>query len=139
MKLLETYFTHDINSFHSYASVWAKIPACLRDQDKPNLSWYGWLDYTICPECYHNYAQNFPAMVNQMELRYKVLPNSAMCEMYSPRMRNLYAQCAASGELEPLLKLSVHRRMVYMQMVPQMHMMIFEAKMNLGSSRWPMQ
>lgn len=131
-KLLETYFTLDATSFDNFASVWARIPPCKRDEDVANRPWYGWFDCTICRECYHGFAENYPAMVSRMELKDKFMSNNALCEMYSPRMRKLYQETAASNpiDLNPMLEFSLHRRQVYMQTMPQVRMMLFEAQMN---------
>ncbi|KAF2971602.1 hypothetical protein GQX73_g1996 [Xylaria multiplex] len=43
-RLLEMYFTLDPKALDEYASVYAAIPQCLRDEDKPGRQWYGWKD-----------------------------------------------------------------------------------------------
>jgi hypothetical protein len=66
--LLEMYYTLDPTALDEYASVYASIPLCLRDEDKPNRRWYGWLDCTICPECYLDFARH-SWLAEMMDLR----------------------------------------------------------------------
>ena len=58
--------TLDPAPLDEYASVYASIPVCMRDEDKSNLHWYGWRDCTICPECYLEFARHSP-LANLME------------------------------------------------------------------------
>ncbi|KAI1655993.1 hypothetical protein F4813DRAFT_381825 [Daldinia decipiens] len=80
-RLLEMYYTHDPTSFDKFAS---------------NKHWYGWIDCTICPECYHDFAQQSPLAAN-MELNNTLLETNTVCEMYNPRMRDLYIKCSEAS------------------------------------------
>ncbi|KAI0113493.1 hypothetical protein F4814DRAFT_347995 [Daldinia grandis] len=136
-RLLEMYHTHDPTSFDRFASVYCSVPVCPRDEDAQNKHWYGWMDCTICPECYHDFAQQRP-LAAKMELNNTLLETSAMCEMYSPRMRDLYIKCseASPPDIKELLTYSAQRRLVWMQTVPQMRMMLFQAKTALNQQRF---
>lgn len=114
-RLLELYFTHDPTSLHEYASVYASIPPCPRDEDAKNKNWYGWMDCTVCRECYQDFARRGPLAV-KMDLNNTLLETSTMCGMYSPRMRTLYKECsdASPPDHTPLLTFSVQRRLVWM-------------------------
>jgi hypothetical protein len=134
MRFLEGYVKQETSSLESFASVWAKIAPCKRDEDIENMHWYGWGDCTICRECYHGFASRFPRMVQIMQLHDQKIGTSVMCEMYSPRMRKLYEQVATSGEpldLRPLLEYSLQRRQVYMETVPQIRMAIMQQEFDL--------
>lgn len=135
-KLLEMYYTLDSASFDQFATVYSSMPVCPRDEDAQNKRWYGWMDCTICPECYNDFAQHSP-LAAKMDMNDTLLETSTMCEMYSPRMRNLYKECGAASppDAAPLLKLSVQRRLVWMETVPQMRMMLFRAKMALDQQQ----
>ncbi|KAF3068476.1 hypothetical protein GL218_08274 [Daldinia childiae] len=136
-RLLEMYHTHDPTSFDKFASVYCSIPVCPRDEDAQNKHWYGWMDCTICPECYQDFAQQSPLAAN-MELDNTVLETNTMCEMYSPRMRDIYIKCskASPPDVRELLSCSVQRRLVWMQTIPQMRMMLFQANMALNQQRF---
>ncbi|KAI1211153.1 uncharacterized protein F4807DRAFT_419220 [Annulohypoxylon truncatum] len=131
-QLLEMYYTLNPRSFGEFAAVYASMPICPRDEDAKDKRWYGWMDCTICPECYHEFARHTP-LAAKMHLNNTLLETTAMCEMYSPRMRNLYKECsdASPPDAGPLLAYSAQRRLVWAETVPQMRMMLFRAKMAL--------
>jgi hypothetical protein len=68
LRLYEMYVTLDPKALDVYASDYASVPLCPRDTDVPNRHWYGWLDCTICPECYLDFARNSP-LAEIMDLR----------------------------------------------------------------------
>lgn len=136
-RLLELYYTHDATSLERYAGVYASIPPCPRDEDAKGGRWYGWVDCTICPECYHEFARH-GALAAKMELENAVLETNAMCEMYSPRMRKLYRECSESSPADPkpLLAFSVQRRRVWVETVPQIKMILFRAKLGVNQQQF---
>ncbi|KAK1991039.1 hypothetical protein LX36DRAFT_675514 [Colletotrichum falcatum] len=93
-KLLEGFFTADTQPLESYALEFASLPLCPRDEDLPNRRWYGWRDCAVCPSCYHEFARG-TALAASMPLKGDMVAASLMCEMYSPRMRALYAEACA--------------------------------------------
>ncbi|KAI1387132.1 uncharacterized protein F4822DRAFT_274985 [Hypoxylon trugodes] len=135
-QLLQLYYTLDPTPFDNFASVYSSVPTCPRDEDAKNRRWFGWLDCTICPECHHGFARH-TELAAKMDLNDTLLENSVMCEMYSPRMRNLYKECSEASPPEPvpLLTYSAQRRLVWAETVPQMKMMLFRAKMALKQQR----
>ncbi|KAI1102709.1 hypothetical protein F4804DRAFT_312299 [Jackrogersella minutella] len=136
-QLLGMYYTLDSRSFDEFASVYASVTVCPRDEDAENRSWYGWMDCTICPECYHDFARHSP-LAAKMDLKNTQLKTRAMCEMYSPRMRNLFKECSDESPPRPgpLLAYSVQRRLVWAETVPQMRMMLLQAKMALNQQKF---
>ncbi|TRX91653.1 hypothetical protein FHL15_007435 [Xylaria flabelliformis] len=80
-RLLEMYWTLDPSALDEYASLYASIPLCLRDEDRPNLRWYGWKDCMICPECYLDFARHSP-LAKMMELHDTLLTDSV--SKYTP-------------------------------------------------------
>lgn len=137
MRLLEGYVKRDAAALETFASIWARIPPCKRDQDIKNMFWYGWEDCTICRECYHKFASMYPAMVQAMTLHDQRVSESVMCEMYSPRMRTLFKQVSSTSPLDlaPLLEYSAQRRQVYIQTVPQMRMILSQQQMALEKQK----
>ncbi|CAH0047272.1 unnamed protein product [Clonostachys solani] len=128
------YMKADPSPLSSYASVWAKIPLCPRDQDKPGMHWYGWPGCTICQECYLNFTSKYPNMCQVMDYQDIFIPQATLCEMYSPRMRDLFKQVAAAGPsgLPALFHAVAQRRIVYAQTVPQIRNTIAHQKSLLG-------
>ncbi|KAI0968096.1 hypothetical protein F4678DRAFT_202179 [Xylaria arbuscula] len=136
-RLLEMYFTLDPKALDEYASVYAAIPVCLRDEDKPGRRWYGWQDCTICPECYLDFARHSP-LEKLMGLRDAQVAESRMCEMYSPRMRKLYTECGSKNppDLEPLLEYSVERRQIYAETIPKIRTILSQQRMALHQQKF---
>ncbi|KAI0811809.1 hypothetical protein GGR55DRAFT_89080 [Xylaria sp. FL0064] len=137
-RLLEMYFTLDPKALDEYASVYAAIPLCPRDEDKADRRWYGWKDCTICPECYLDFARHSP-LENMMELRDTTVAESRMCEMYSPRMRKLYTGCGDTSppDPQPFLEYSVQRRRVYAETVPKIRVILAQQRMALQQQKFP--
>ncbi|KAK1704498.1 LOW QUALITY PROTEIN: hypothetical protein BDP67DRAFT_559500 [Colletotrichum lupini] len=133
-KLLECHFTADTHPLESYALEFASLPLCPRDEDFRDRRWYGWHDCTICPSCYHESIRG-TTLAAAMPLKGVTVAASLMCEMYSPRMRNLYAQACARNDPSELLQVSKARRAVYVETVPTIRQMIMEAQMALGQQR----
>ncbi|KAI0405165.1 hypothetical protein F4802DRAFT_615118 [Xylaria palmicola] len=131
-RLLEMYFTRDASALEAYASVYASIPQCNRDEDKPNRRWHGWKECTICPECYFDFAQHSP-LAKLMEFHDSLSVENTICDMYSKRMRALYTECGNANppDPKPLLEYSVQRMNVYLQTVPQIRMIIAQQRMAL--------
>ncbi|KAI1472781.1 uncharacterized protein F4812DRAFT_25011 [Daldinia caldariorum] len=134
--LVEMYHTHDTTSFDRFASVYSSLPVCPREEDAQGKHWYGWIDCTICPDCYHDFAALSP-LAAKMELKNTVLESSAMCEMYSRRMRDLYTKCSEASPCDPteLLGYSVQRRLVWSQTVPPIRAMLLRAKIALDQQK----
>ncbi|KAK1982645.1 hypothetical protein LZ30DRAFT_33787 [Colletotrichum cereale] len=135
-KLLEGFFTADTQPLESYALEFASLPLCPRDEDFQNRRWYGWRDCTVCPSCYHEFVRG-TALAPSMPLKGDIVSASLMCEMYSPRMRGLYADACARSPPDPseLLKVCKARRAVYAETVPAIREMIMEAQAALGQQQ----
>lgn len=146
-RLLEGYYKRDARALRDYAAEYASIPPCAREKEAQNRPWYGWPDCTICPECWHEFARHHEPLAGLAELRGEVHEMDTMCEMYSPRMRNLYLECCGkAGEsgtaadkaalLVPLLQFSAHRREVWCHTVLPIKRMLFESQMALNQQRF---
>ncbi|KAK7991448.1 hypothetical protein PG988_000242 [Apiospora saccharicola] len=125
--LLEMYYTQSPASLAAYADEYAAIPPCPRYhnggvQDQ-GFRWYGWKECAVCPECYHEFARKHEALAGLMTLKNEPIEKDGdgdakvMCEMYSPRMRDLYLLCngteQAAADPKPLLEFAAERRRVF--------------------------
>lgn len=114
---------------------YASIPECPRDNHVPSRRWYGWLDCPICPDCFEavttggGEAGNLKSeaqdgLVQTMQLHNEVIEDMRMCCMYSPRMRQMYAEARARGnDPTELLEFSRQRYAVYARTVPRIKML----------------
>lgn len=120
-RLLELYFTNNPAALINYAEIYASIAPCARDEEVVGGSWYGWDDCHICPECYLEFAKHHE-LAEHMPLNNTWKGPAAMCEMWSPRMRQQFVVCSRRfpPDVGELLHTSRHRREVHDQTVPQM-------------------
>ncbi|KAI1258160.1 hypothetical protein MGN70_001207 [Eutypa lata] len=136
-RLLEAYFTRDTTALGAYATEYASIAPCPREDDAAGKRWFGWRDCTICPECWHEFGRHHAPLADKVELRGDVVEGKTMCEMYSPRMRKLYLECNSNGdgEVAPLLQYSAHRRMVWCQTVLPIRQILFQSRLALSQQK----
>ncbi|EEY18960.1 conserved hypothetical protein [Verticillium alfalfae VaMs.102] len=115
-KALEAYYLRDISPLESFLRDYANMPVCRRDEDFEDGVWYGWEDCTICPSCHHEFVKD-TALASKMPLQGVVREGHTMCEMYSPRMRRLYAEACAQSppNAANLLAISAERRTIYIK------------------------
>lgn len=90
-KLLEMMFTQDPAPLEEFVKVYAFMPECRRDYRIENASWFGWDECTICPECHHEFIQG-TALAPATGTQGTQVQGAVMCEMYSPRMRELVSK-----------------------------------------------
>ncbi|KAI3324450.1 hypothetical protein HD806DRAFT_522230 [Xylariaceae sp. AK1471] len=131
-RLFEMFLALDPTALNEYASVYAAIPLCVRDKDTTNRRWYGWNECTICSECYLDFARH-SSLAELMEIHDMPLAGSTLCDMYSPRMRALYTECASVNppDLKRLLEYSVQRQAVYNETMPTVRMILNQQLMAL--------
>lgn len=158
--IYEAFLTRSAAALVAYAAEYATIPPCPRGdteivrQASPARRWFGWYNCTICPECYYGFVVKggHDALASSMELHDQILGSSdegnsfsggqtnttTMCELYSQRMRNLFASCARSSPPDPAALLhfsSAQRRLVYMETVPPIRDILSQVATTLEEKR----
>ncbi|KAI1117637.1 hypothetical protein F5Y14DRAFT_356655 [Nemania sp. NC0429] len=129
-KWLEVMYTQDPAPLEEFIKVYAFMPTCRRDYRVENASWFGWNECLICPECHHEFIRG-TALAPATGTQATRVQGAVMCEMYSPRMRNLYLTACASDppDLKPLLEYSVQRRAVWTQTMPRARQIISDIRL----------
>lgn len=121
-KAFCTFLTGNPAPFEAYVTEYASIPVCPRDVLVENRLWFGWNECTICPECHHDIVR-VTTLANSMPLRGQRLSEPHMCEMYSPKMRQLYEKVSGEAPTDPsaseLLEYAIQRRQLYHQLTDQ--------------------
>lgn len=115
----QMYFTRDPAPFIDYVSRFASLSKCQGTQRLENATWYGDKDASllICPSCFEeavrgtHFASTFP-------LHNTLLPAGQHCSLYSPRMREKYAEACKQRSLDWLLEFTSQREQIYQQTVP---------------------
>ncbi len=129
--LVEVWLTRDYRSWEAYASKYAAIARCPRDEEYRNRGWFGWKDCVICAECYTDFVEgtalDLPLL---MPLRGQQLTENRICEMYSPRMRKMYLEACSSSPPDPtaLCAYAVKRHAVFLQTMPVVRLMITQMR-----------
>ncbi|KAK8085408.1 hypothetical protein PG997_006679 [Apiospora hydei] len=135
--LLETYYTQSPAALAAYADEYAAIPPCPGTRKVKGRRWYGWEECAICPECHHDFARKYEGLAALMPLKNAPIEGdrSIMCEMYSPRMRDLYLLCngtaQAAPDPKPLLEFAERRRRVFAETFLRLRMMSPGARLGM--------
>ncbi|KAH7097529.1 hypothetical protein BKA62DRAFT_444389 [Auriculariales sp. MPI-PUGE-AT-0066] len=105
--------TKDIDHFRSFANELATTPTCPRDNwvSGPRRRWYGTANWTACSACYREVIRD-STLARILPLQGQMLPvgMSGWCELYSPRMRRLFAQACVTQNLSSLEAAAEERR-----------------------------
>ncbi|KAI0438424.1 hypothetical protein F4803DRAFT_565280 [Xylaria telfairii] len=138
-KLLEMVYKQDPTPLEEFIKVYAFMPQCRRDKHVENATWFGWGDCTICVECHHEFIRG-TALADSMPSQGTHVKGAVMCEMYSPRMRQLYlAACASEPpDPKPLLEFSVQRRAVWAQTIPRARQILNDIELKVVQQQMAM-
>ena len=128
-----SWYKNDISNFERFVTDYASLPVCRGAKDFKNGKWYGWSDCNICPECFHEYIRG-TKLADSMPYQGVIREESCMCELYSPRMRQLYENACSKSppDVSELLVFSNQRRRVYSQTVMVIERIEREQRLALG-------
>ncbi|GAW14837.1 hypothetical protein ANO14919_042410 [Xylariales sp. No.14919] len=132
-KLLEMVYKQDPAPLEEFVKVYALMPVCRRDRHVENARWFGWDECTICAECHHEFIRG-TALADAMPHQGTLVGGGVMCEMYSPRMRQLYLAACASDPADPtpLLEYSVQRRAVWGETMPRVRQIMSNIRLKIA-------
>ncbi|KAK7418451.1 hypothetical protein QQX98_003943 [Neonectria punicea] len=102
------------------ATTFGAVPPCQRrhlEKGGGRRVW-GWGVAAICEECYLSFAKG-TSLEPRFVLRGErdAADKRRMCDLYSPRMRGLYTQACASGDLAGFLAAGEHRHQVWCETI----------------------
>ncbi|KAI0407828.1 hypothetical protein F4802DRAFT_488793 [Xylaria palmicola] len=132
-KLLEMVYKQDPAPLEAFVRTYAFMPECRRDTRVENASWFGWDECTVCAECHHEFVRG-TALAGAMPHQGTQVAGGVMCEMYSPRMRQLYLDACAAAPPDPraLLEHSARRRAVWAETVPRARRILSDIRLNIA-------
>jgi len=138
-KLLEMVYKQDPAALEEFIKVYAFMPACRGANPVENARWYGWSECFICLECHYEFVRG-TSLADAMPHRGVLVEGGVMCEMYSPRMRNLYLAACASDPPDPtpLLEYSLQRRAVFVETVLRARPIVSDIMLNLEKQQQKM-
>ncbi|GIJ91901.1 hypothetical protein Asppvi_010876 [Aspergillus pseudoviridinutans] len=112
-KYEEAVKQENFSIFSDFVSEYAALPDCPRDKPYKNRKWYGKGGFTACEFCYKEAVEG-ASLASRLDCA--VVPNEARCQMYSPRMRNLWQHACENNDLDSFLVLAKERMHVFLLM-----------------------
>ncbi|VUC33038.1 unnamed protein product [Clonostachys rosea] len=114
----------EIKYLDDYVKKYGTVLVCpkYRPTSGKNGKFWGWDNLTICENCYIDFARG-TSLESRYLLRGALDAVGKMCDLYSPRMRKLYSEACATGDLDGLLAKASQRRDVWSATVPVIHRM----------------
>ncbi|KAL2785384.1 hypothetical protein BJX66DRAFT_314985 [Aspergillus keveii] len=132
-KLDEAVNLRTLTPFQTFASRLGVLPTCPTTTAVPDRKWYGNDDCLICESCWEEFAKE-TSLAPQLPYQGKVLPGG-YCDLYSARMRGLWAKACAKGSMDEFMAFARHRSAVYQQTVPRMQEILAVMRMRLQKSQ----
>ncbi|KAL6921089.1 hypothetical protein FSHL1_005061 [Fusarium sambucinum] len=131
-KALETYANArnwgDGRIFLDWAAQWGSVEQCPRIKFSKNRRWWGWGVVAICEDCYASFAKG-TALEPRFSLTGQREPHKErMCDLFSPRMRNLYNEACTTGDLQKFLEMAEQRHIIYTQTIMQCEQILNQQK-----------
>ncbi|KAI3531902.1 hypothetical protein CABS01_00334 [Colletotrichum abscissum] len=126
----------EFNMFCNLVTDLSAAPNCPKiDRDlAKNRRWWGWDDLHICEECYILVAKK-TTLEKHFVMKGDHVVESRLCDLYSPRMRQLYKEACQTQQLASFLAFARQRRQIYLQTVPEMNRMLQNAKHALSQAQ----
>lgn len=128
----QLYFTRDPAPFIDYFSRFASLSNCQGSRRLENALWYGdkAASLLICPWCFEE-AVRGTLFSSTFSLQNTRLADGYHCSLYSPRMRDKYAQACKQRSLDSFLSFAVHREQIYQQINPQLEVYYARQRHNM--------
>ncbi|CAI6090847.1 unnamed protein product [Clonostachys chloroleuca] len=114
----------NIKCLEEYVTKYGTVLVCpkYRPTSGKGGKFWGWDNLAICENCYIDFAKG-TSLESRYLLKGSLDPVGKMCDLYSPRMRKLYSDACATGDLDGLLAKASQRRDVWSATVPVIHRM----------------
>ena len=133
-KLSEAVFVDDFSLLKNEIMTWAKIPPCPRLEGAKERNFYGTDDFLICLECYEEVAKG-TALESKFTYRNNLFPKANKCDLYSPRMRALWADACAKNDWDGFVLICRQRREVYWQTIPVINNILSQQRIRLSRQK----
>ncbi|KAK1535468.1 hypothetical protein CPAR01_09010 [Colletotrichum paranaense] len=135
-KFAESAYIDDYRPLSNLVTDLSAAPNCPKiDRDlAKNRRWWGWDDVHICEECYILVAKK-TTLEKHFVMKGDHVVESRLCDLYSPRMRQLYKEACQTQQLASFLAFAQQRRQIYLQTVPEMNRMLQNAKHALSQAQ----
>lgn len=97
LKLTEANDRRVFSYFSNYVKTFAGVPACPGITAVADAKWWGYPDTLFCEECYLDFVCD-TSLEDALPCRREHSASIQICQMWSPRMRNLWLETCAAGD-----------------------------------------
>jgi hypothetical protein len=111
-KLKEASSQKDFGRFLSFVIPRAKIPPCLPGNFLARSNWYGTDDFAVCEECWYEHVRG-SVLSNQITMRGQFSDEAQACDLYSPRMKRIWAEACAKRDIGYFASSAIKRGQIY--------------------------
>ncbi|KAI1039710.1 hypothetical protein LB505_012052 [Fusarium chuoi] len=135
-RFAEAAYINDWRPLSELAVDLSTAPACPKIDLElaKNRRWWGWDNAHICQECYVVVAKG-TKLEEHFTMKGSQVAESRLCDLYSPRMRQLYKNSCKAQDLASFLSFARQRREIYLRTVPEMNRMLAAAKHALSQAQ----
>lgn len=133
VKMQEGVETGAWRRYEGWVRRFSGVPECAREEQVGGRRWRGWDDCTICAECWLTFCKETLAAApagtaKGLDMEFeegggRMVAETRMCCMYSPRMRQLWTAAVEAGSASALLEFSRRRHGAYVRTVLQVKML----------------
>ena len=103
---------------------------CPRSTFVKGRRWYGTSDFSACPDCFEETIQG-TALESMIVVRNQLKETECSCDIYSPRMREIWKNACDTNDYAGFVELVRHRASVYWQTVPVMKRLLSQQRIRL--------
>ncbi|KAG0634624.1 hypothetical protein HOY80DRAFT_985585 [Tuber brumale] len=118
-KLAESLDLKDFSKFKEFAYTRSFFPPCPGDTGVMGQKWYGTDSFIVCEECYVDVVKP-SSLASTLTIHGNLIEDSASCDIYSPRMKRIWAEACQMNDVGHFAAAAKHRAEVYFRVKPAM-------------------
>lgn len=132
-KLAESLDLGDFSKFKEFAYTRSLFPPCPEDTGVTGRKWYGTDSFIVCEECYVDVVKP-SSLASALTLHGALIEDSASCDIYSPRMKRIWAEACQLNDVGHFAASAKHRAEVYFRVKPAMNQVraLLQMQRNVG-------
>jgi len=119
-KLAESLDLQDFSRFKEFAYTRSLFPPCPEDTGVTGHKWYGTDSFIVCEECYVDVVKP-SSLASALTVHGALIEDSASCDIYSPRMKRIWAEACQLDDVGHFAAAAKHRAEVYFRVKPAMN------------------
>jgi len=133
-KLSEVIFVNDFSLLQNEIETWTNVHPCPRSEGVVGRTFYGSDDFLICKECYEN-AVKGTVLESQFTYSNTIFTKANKCDLYSPRMRALWAEACTKNDYDGFILICRQRQEIYLQTIPVIKAILTQQRIRLSRQK----